>query len=560
MKLLSGILLIVVFSLRVSAQSVVVNALYNAADPRDEWMELLVVNDNTDMRNWTMRDNNGNQQSWQTAVTFNNAAFWNNMRAGTIIMIWFRPYSSTGSLHGFDILKNDGYIELDATNLLFFNGGAFGTLPLLNGSTLNLASGGDIVQLRTASGAHVHAFGFKATTDSCWNNLPTPKLNHASSLVNDETVFACPGNLVGAYNGSSGTTLTAKGSTALTFGLPNSCGASATGNQTFWNTLRQPLFSTQTVNFTVLNSGSPGSATFSWTGTTDPYPADNMIGYIVLRNTSNSFLAPPSDGTTYSVGATIGGATVVGINTGSASTSFTDNAVYNGNTYYYRVYAFRYSADNLNGNSYAASRGRAYSETNFVSVLWSSASPLPVEFLSFTGIVKGVDVQLKWVTASEKENDHFILSRSSDGKQFSPIAEVKGCGTCTAQNEYRFTDKQVPPGLYYYALQQTDRDGVISAPLFVTARLTEHGAYPSFKAYPNPSDGVCFIETNGFSDADFRLNVFDVNGRKVCSNLKLNAGIQGTEQVTDLSMLESGTYVIELISATAIARTKFIRK
>ncbi len=54
--------------------------------------------------------------------------------------------------------------------------------------------------------------------------------------------------------------------------------------------MRQPDMTAQTVIPSSVIPGTPGSVTFSWIAATDPYTADNTIGYIILRNTVNSFL------------------------------------------------------------------------------------------------------------------------------------------------------------------------------------------------------------------------------------------------------------------------------
>lgn len=141
-----------------AGQGVVVSGYFNAADPRNEWTELLIVSDNFDLNNYTFRDNNSVQTNWQPHVTFSNP-FWNNLRAGTIIMIWHRQYSSAGILHPLDIDKDDGYIEVHANDAAYFTGGAFGSPPSFNVNTLNVAGAGDIIQLRDPSGNHIHALG-----------------------------------------------------------------------------------------------------------------------------------------------------------------------------------------------------------------------------------------------------------------------------------------------------------------------------------------------------------------------------------------------------------------
>ncbi|HRE97530.1 MAG TPA: hypothetical protein PK637_12230, partial [Flavobacteriales bacterium] len=95
----------------------------------------------------------------------------------------------------------------------------------------------------------------------------------------------------------------------------------------------------------------------------------------------------PVDGTTYTVGATIaGGGEVIAYvdNTSSATHSYTDLSANDNGTYCYRVYAYRFGTDNINGNSFDVARGRAYNTTNFVDVVCAS-NPLPVELLYFIG-------------------------------------------------------------------------------------------------------------------------------------------------------------------------------
>jgi hypothetical protein len=70
------------------SQSVVVSEYFNAANTRDEWIELLITQDQTSLVGFTLRDNNANQTSWQSEITFSNNSLWANLRAGTIIVIW----------------------------------------------------------------------------------------------------------------------------------------------------------------------------------------------------------------------------------------------------------------------------------------------------------------------------------------------------------------------------------------------------------------------------------------------------------------------------------------
>ena len=51
---------------------------------------------------------------------------------------------------------------------------------------------------------------------------------------------------------------------------------------------------------------------------------------------------------------------------------------------------------------------------------------LPVELSSFTANAGDGQVTLEWTTASEINNDAFLLERSDDGEQFELLSEIEG--------------------------------------------------------------------------------------------------------------------------------------
>jgi gliding motility-associated-like protein len=358
--------------------AVVVSSYYNSADPRDEWSELLVVADNTNMTNWIYQDNNSNQTQWQPSITFSNPIFWDHMRAGTVIIIWHRQVSSSGVVHTVDVNKNDGYVEVAANDPAYFSGGNFGTNPLYAGPTLNLAAAGDVVVLQTSAATFVHALGHKAVSGVDWNSLPSPKLNQKSSIANGDAVFVCPGSALNEYGTlppQDGTTWTSSG-TVTTFGLPNACAASGTANSDFWRSLRQPAANPTSLVATVNSTNT--QVILTWNAVTDPYPSDGTMGYMISRSTFPHF-GNPVDGHTYLIGNQLSGTdTVIALIGSSQTLTYTDNVtVPCGSGYDYRIYAYRYGTDDVHGNDYNSARGRAYNETLTPGTAHASA-PAPV--------------------------------------------------------------------------------------------------------------------------------------------------------------------------------------
>jgi hypothetical protein len=98
---------------------------------------------------------------------------------------------------------------------------------------------------------------------------------------------------------------------------------------------------------------------------------------------------------------------------------------------------------------------------------------LPIELLSFEGKkISDHEVELKWVTAAEKNNDHFIIEKSYDGINFNEIDKVKGAGNSNRINNYEFIDWNNDfHERIYYRLKQVDYDGQQSTSSIVAVKF-----------------------------------------------------------------------------------------
>ena len=129
-----------------------------------------------------------------------------------------------------------------------------------------------------------------------------------------------------------------------------------------------------------------------------------------------------------------------------------------------------------------------------VSVL----SPLPIELLEFTATQNNNTISLEWSTATELNNDHFIIEHSSSGKDFLPIGRVEGNGTTKTIHSYSFTDTKPLPGKNYYRLAQYDLDGRKQySPIRYVNIETDDKAL-QIDLYPNPAKDEIKIKSNRF--------------------------------------------------------------
>ena len=142
-------------------------------------------------------------------------------------------------------------------------------------------------------------------------------------------------------------------------------------------------------------------------------------------------------------------------------------------------------------------------------------NPLPVELLEFIAYKKLRTSQLDWITASEINNEKFIVEHSLNGVDFYAIGEVAGAGTSTTEHFYEFVHEQPVNGKNYYRLTQVDYDGASSqSPI----RVVEHDdAFPfSVQLMGNPIlNGELEVSISSSKRMETALAIFATDGKLI---------------------------------------------
>ena len=86
-------------------------------------------------------------------------------------------------------------------------------------------------------------------------------------------------------------------------------------------------------------------------------------------------------------------------------------------------------------------------------------TPLPIELIYFDAQLEDKVVYLKWVTATEIDNNYFILERTTNGIDFEEIRRIEGAGNSFVEQTYVIRDNNPILGTSYYRLSQTDYNG-----------------------------------------------------------------------------------------------------
>ncbi|MNK22860.1 hypothetical protein D3C87_411420 [compost metagenome] len=202
-------------------------------------------------------------------------------------------------------------------------------------------------------------------------------------------------------------------------------------------------------------------------------------------------------------------------------------------------------ANNASSLKIAGGINVAYNETT-----------LPVNFITFTGKKSANGIALNWSTASEQNNSHFDILRSSDGKTYTSIGTVTGKGNSSERSQYSLTDTRPFAGMNYYILKQVDFDGTVAEFEDKVAINYKLGLQNSFTVNAKENVLNVSVDVENATVADFYI--YDTNGRKLtATKLKLNSGSH--TYTVDATNLVKGILIARIVTTGGTQSVKFLR-
>jgi len=202
-------------------------------------------------------------------------------------------------------------------------------------------------------------------------------------------------------------------------------------------------------------------------------------------------------------------------------------------------------ADPVNSRLVAATYGRG---------IWSSdlyVTVLPVELTSFQPICHAGNIELKWTTATEQDNDFFTIERSKDGLTWQQIAKVKGAGNSAQPISYSVKDDAPIPDVLYYRLKQTDFNGHYKNSNWVSIKCNLAGKSP-LSVFPNPA--TRYISVENFGDVA-NVKIYNAMG-----GLVYQSEIAGNQADIDIFNFMPGFYFLEVSSEVSIEIIPFVKE
>ena len=200
---------------------------------------------------------------------------------------------------------------------------------------------------------------------------------------------------------------------------------------------------------------------------------------------------------------------------------------------------------------YQVNRNPFVDHPEYVDMIWSTSCglALPITLTSFDAQLAAAKVNLRWTAENPQDFSHFVIERSVDARNYSPIGQL----TVTSATSYSFTDNNLPQASNaYYRLKLVDLNGTYSYSAIKNVKL-----FGTAKAliYPNPVSQK--LELN-FSEpllSNSTLQIFNSTGANIITQY-INAG--NNQYKTDVSKLAVGKYFVIISNNRQSIKTSFI--
>ncbi len=190
----------------------------------------------------------------------------------------------------------------------------------------------------------------------------------------------------------------------------------------------------------------------------------------------------------------------------------------------------------------------------------TNATVIPVKLTSFTAQHINDDIRLQWQTASEINNHHFEVERSSDGIHFTVLGSVPA-GNGNLVNDYSFTDAmaaRMNAARLYYRLKSVSLSGEAEYSRVIVIPL-KNSAGIITGVTPNPFGDQLTINLNLPAKTLLDIKISDMAGRELGSKKITVAAGYSAVQLNDLEGLSKGIYLLSVYTEGNLSTFKLVK-
>ena len=183
--------------------------------------------------------------------------------------------------------------------------------------------------------------------------------------------------------------------------------------------------------------------------------------------------------------------------------------------------------------------------------------PVPIELSFFNAKLANQTVDLNWQTATEINNDYFILEHSTDGVSYEVLTTINGHGNTADLKDYQYIHANPSIGTNYYRLSQTDFDGTMEYVGLEVVNLKSDAFVLAIAPNPVRQD-VLNLNYASPSELNIEIEVIDMTGRVLLQDVFI--ANEGQSQFNlPLNHLSYGVYFLRTKQAQNIQTIRFVK-
>lgn len=176
---------------------------------------------------------------------------------------------------------------------------------------------------------------------------------------------------------------------------------------------------------------------------------------------------------------------------------------------------------------------------------------LPVEFVNVKAAVacNQSDIEVSWTTATEVNNEKFVIEQSYDNKNFKAVGSVKGAVNSKIKTSYTFANLyaaseaiEAKVTKVYYRIRQLDLSGESKVSKTVVVNLLAEILNinaTQLSVYPNPAKAIVQVKSSS-ADGLGKVLICDITGKVVIELFETSNLL-----TVDVTILNKGIYFIK---------------
>lgn len=183
----------------------------------------------------------------------------------------------------------------------------------------------------------------------------------------------------------------------------------------------------------------------------------------------------------------------------------------------------------------------------------SEFTVLPLKFSSFRAVKDEKNIVITWSAENEKNLNHYVIERSTDGNAFTDLATVFPAGDEVAA-PYSYKDVAPVSGTtVLYRIRMVDAEKQISYSTVAAIHMPKAPENTAaITTYPNPTQDKLNIQLpDAWRGQTLNVDIYNTSGRRVDTKQCQNAAATETVQI---SRLPKGTYIVMASSKNGTAQ------